>query len=276
MAQLNERPFYADKEFINPDVDDFLPYFKKNYPEEAEKYKIIRRKLALNEEQRNELLEVAYATNPLHYLIIRSQMETGMRVGEVANLIIVNCVLKTKYPFIAIQPHLSSTAHGKKISKWHPKSKKGGRDIHISPDLAILIGVQIGGRETGYVFISQKDSKFSERSIRRFTNQYAVEKCKSLGFKIGTHTLRRTFASFQLKKGKDIGSLKNDLGHKDIKTTMKYLFEIEDMDEKIKTAQISDQMHDVKTSKDVIVRLQEKQLKHEQAQQKRDSKNKGE
>jgi integrase len=77
--------------------------------------------------------------------------------------------------------------------------------------------------------------------------------------------MRRTFASFQIKTGKDLGALSHDLGHKDVKTTMIYLFEIEEMAEKIKTAEISDKMHDVKHNKELKRKFEEMEARKEKA-----------
>ena len=251
--------------FLNPENDDVIINFRKNNPEESEKYKIKRRRFALNEAQRNEILQIAEKRKVLHYLMMRIQMETGMRVGELTHLIIPNCFLDTDNPFIEIQSR-KATKHQK---AWKTKSKAGNRSVYISADLAYLLKFQIAGRKVGFVFLSQKDTPFHIVSARRFTNYYAKQ-CKSIGFNIGTHSLRRTFASFQLKSGKSIGSLKNDLGHKSIATTMRYLFEIEDVEEKQKTAEYSAKMHDIKTSQLLIARLQEDQQKHVKAMKKKE------
>ncbi|XEO76672.1 hypothetical protein WKT22_01698 [Candidatus Lokiarchaeum ossiferum] len=46
--------------------------------------------IALNKEQRSELLQVSYKQNPIHGLIIELALNTGIRVKELANLIIQN------------------------------------------------------------------------------------------------------------------------------------------------------------------------------------------
>ena len=46
------------------------------------KSNVKRIKFALNEQQRNDLLNLALKNNPKHYHIIKTQLESGMRVKE--------------------------------------------------------------------------------------------------------------------------------------------------------------------------------------------------
>jgi len=65
--------------------------------------------------------------------------------------------------------------------------------------------------------------------VIRFVNSYA-RKSKSIRKAIGTHALRRTFASQMAKLNIPIGKLAKMLGHKDIRTTYRYLYEIDDLE----------------------------------------------
>ena len=46
------------------------------------KSNVKRIKFALNEQQRNDLLNLVLENNPKHYHIIKTQLESGMRVKE--------------------------------------------------------------------------------------------------------------------------------------------------------------------------------------------------
>jgi integrase len=260
MSSESENITEMDFEYVDPSKDDVLHDFKERNPEIDKHYGIKRRKYALSKEQREELLQIAFNKNPIHYCVIRTQLETGTRVGEMANLTLDRLHLDDKNPWIKIQKQETT----KYYSSWSPKTISGDRDIYISSDLAQALKYCVKNRKTGYVFVSQKKNHFREKSIRDFTNKYANDS-KTIGRDIGTHTMRRTFASFQIKTGKDLGALSHDLGHKDVKTTMIYLFEIEEMAEKIKTAEISDKMHDVKHNKELKRKFEEMEARKEKA-----------
>jgi len=60
---------------------DFLNIFKINL-EQKKNSKIRRIKFALTEQQRNDLLYLALMNNPKHYRLIKTQIESGLRVSE--------------------------------------------------------------------------------------------------------------------------------------------------------------------------------------------------
>ncbi|WP_371806827.1 tyrosine-type recombinase/integrase [Candidatus Lokiarchaeum ossiferum] len=89
----------------------------------------------------------------------------------------------------------------------------------IEKELAKELRSFIGTRKIGYVFESKMGkTRFTKYSVIRFVNKYSCMS-NTIGKTIGTHSLRRTFASQMAKMDVPIGNLTKSLGHKDIKTT---------------------------------------------------------
>jgi integrase len=209
-------------ENFGPQDSDPITKFYAINPELKEKYQIKKVKFALSNDQREELLDLSNKTNPKHYLTIKTQLETGMRVNELCNLAIdqvnfTECIL-----------HVQTRNATRYVKEFKTKTKSSNRIIPITKELSRLLKSEIKKRATGYIFESQKKGKFSKTSLIRIVNHYA-KLCKSIGKNIGSHTLRRTYASYLLSKGVKIGDISKILGHASIKTTMIYLYDIVDL-----------------------------------------------
>jgi len=197
-------------------------FYKIN--EEFKEIKIKRIKFALNEKQRKELLEIAEKTNYTHYLIIRLMLETGLRVNEIINLDIRQLRLDSE-PIVIIKSRYADKYSG----AFKTKTLSSNRTIPIPKQLAKLLKSYVNNRRAGYVFISNKKTRYLKNSVIGFINSYA-KKIKSIGFCIGSHALRRTYASYLLQNGVKIADISKLLGHASIKTTLQYLYEIEQAD----------------------------------------------
>jgi len=206
-------------------VDDLEQKFIKNNKDESTYFKIKKFKFALSKKQREELLSVAASHSRLHQLMIETQFLTGIRVGELVNLPIDNVHLNEK--ILIVNAH----EEDKRIARWKPKTDAGSRIIPMENDLVRDLSGYIKGekRKLGYFFISQKGSAFRKQSVITFINKYAKE-CKSIGHDIGSHALRRTFASYLLNENVPVGKISKLLGHASIEITMKYLFQIDALD----------------------------------------------
>lgn len=223
-------------EFQNYNEDDqIIQQLLEDNPELKNQFRIKRIKFALNEKQRTELLTESLSNNT-HYLLIKTQLECGLRVGELVNLTI------NQINFDSLEIFIEARASTKNIRTWKPKTESGNRVIPISRELASELKRHVGKKTTGYVFISQKKTTFCEESITRMINQYA-KKCPSIKRNIGSHSLRRTYASVLLQNKIDIGTISKRLGHKSIRVTMEYLYTIEDTEAMNHVRKVSSQMN---------------------------------
>lgn len=211
---------------IISDVQDFENTMIQKFYEKNPKFKIYRierLKFALNPTQRKDLLTVATRQNRRHYRIIKVLMEAGIRVGEIVNLTIPQANL------VSGEIRIEAREKTRWEEAWQPKTKSGNRRIPIHEGLADLLAEDVGKRNRGYIFESQKGGHYEKSSIIRFVNRYA-KLAPSIGHTIGAHALRRTYASQLLNQGASIGDISKLLGHSSIRTTMIYLFKIDAVD----------------------------------------------
>ena len=188
------------------------------------KVKITKVRFALTEKQRTELIELASNKNYQHGLMIKLQLLAGLRVNELINLTVTDLVLSSD-PVVIVQEKEATNYN----YSFKTKTKRSNRIIPITKELARELRAFIGDRKTGYVFRSRKKKNkglYWKNNVIDFVNRYALE-CSSIRQKIGTHCLRRTFASL-LIKDHDIVTVSKLLGHSSTKTTLHYLFEIQD------------------------------------------------
>jgi integrase len=229
MTEVNHSTVIEDHQIISN-------FFEAN-PEYQKRIQIKKVKFALNSNQRSELLKIALDKNYKHFAILKTQLETGLRIGEIANLLIPQLNLHEGY--IQIQAYQNN----RYVEKgWNPKTKSGNRIVPLNDSLIPVLKSIIGKRTEGYVFISNKKSKFMEESLIRIINQIA-KKTTSIGINIGSHCLRRTFASFLNKKSVPIAEISKYLGHKSIKITIIYLYEITDLESILFTREILNRMN---------------------------------
>lgn len=194
----------------------------KENQHELSKVRVTKCKFALTQRQREELLSIAKKNNKKHYLIIRTQLETGMRIGEIAHLPIDNINFVEHY--IQIEAYSSS----KHMKGWKPKTVSGNRTVPIDKSLSDALEGFIQNRKS-YVFESNKGKCFTEVALINMINDYARQS-ESIKKNIGSHALRRTYASFLIHQNVPIGEISHALGHKSIQITLRYLFEIQSVE----------------------------------------------
>lgn len=99
------------------------------------------------------------------------------------------------------------------------------KDIPLTPSAVTILREAIQGNKTEYVFLSSSGKPYESVGTIRQVLQRA---CRTLGIPhITVHDLRHTWASRALegKHGKkaNLRAIQKVLGHKDVKTTMRYL-----------------------------------------------------
>lgn len=146
-------------------------------------------------------------------LILKMFISTGMRLSELEGLNV-------------------SDIDGTQVTIRKGKGNKTRR-VFISEELLQEVREYLDGREgaTEPLFISQKNSRLSERSIQRAVKKY-MEKTGLDLEQFSTHSLRHTFASIMLQKGVDIVTIQQSLGHSSLETTQRYAHTIDDSRQK--------------------------------------------
>lgn len=193
-------------------------------PPEEKKLKKRRILFALSEEQRKDLLDKVFSLNYKHYLIIRTQLESGLRVAELCNLIIDD------FDYHNDTLLIRSKQGGKHNLAFSTKTHSSNRAVPIPSQLTKELRAFIGGRKNGYIFQTQKKSeenkgRYNTRTLIDMINNYS-KITPSIGKTIGSHALRRTYASFLLQQNIEIGVISKILGHTNVSTTLKYLYGI--------------------------------------------------
>lgn len=185
-------------------------------------FTIKRFRFALSQRQRDDLLRVASSHSLKHGIIIETQLRTGMRIGELQHLRIQDLNLGERT--IIITRH----EQDEYCNAWHPKTAAGLRIIPIDDDLVSRLKgyMRDEKRLRGYVFTSLKNPMYARGTLINYINKYAKES-RTIGHTIGSHALRRTYASFLINQNVAIGIISRVLGHSSIDITMKYLFHIE-------------------------------------------------
>jgi len=151
-------------------------------------------------------------------LMMQVQLETGMRIGEVAALQPRQINFRKKE--IRIEQHLQWDR-----SKWGKitlaKGTKSGatRVVYISRACERALR-----KACPHEFKSSKVFAFEEEwmSYRKIQYFYRKQLEKVGSLSLGSHTLRHTFAVNFLRKTKDIHALQRLLGHADLEATQIY------------------------------------------------------
>ncbi len=220
-GEKNQMENFGEPEILPWDQQVINDFYQVN-PEQKDKFKIQKIKFALTEEQRNDLLSNALEINPKHYRLIKTQLESGMRVNELCNLAIDQVNFTSNE--ITIETRSEKTRY---VAEFTTKTKSSNRIIPITKELRKILLEEIGKRKNGYVFESNKHGKYQIRSVIKMINTYA-KSAKTIRKNIGSHALRRTYASYLLQKNVKIGKISKTLGHATIRTTMIYLYDIID------------------------------------------------
>lgn len=171
----------------------------------------------LDEQQINALLS---APDPNEWSGLRDKAilellyATGLRVSELAGLLIEDIELAKGY--------LRTLGKGRKermipLLPAAVTSLKEWLQQRESPPRAKGRGVPGDVRN---VFINQRGSALTDRSVRRLLDQY----CRLAGInqKVTPHTLRHSFATHMLNHGADLRDVQELLGHAHLATTQVY------------------------------------------------------
>lgn len=165
--------------------------------------------------EEEEVRSLVHAPKRLRdHLILRLLYQTGMRVGELAELHVGDVDFQRE-----------------EISIQKAKNHAEGRKVPLVDRVTVnLLKHYLGGAQDrrSSLFASNKGGALSKRQIQRLVTDYSLmigldrEKCHA-------HVLRHTHAVHALRAGIDIRTLQQNLGHANLNVTAVYLtMDIED------------------------------------------------
>jgi site-specific recombinase XerD len=143
-------------------------------------------------------------TNHKHWLMVALLYASGLRVSEV----------------VALQVRDLDCAHGKIFLR----SAKGKKDRYslLSDKLEPYLAYLAKGRPpTEALFKPRTGERYDTRSVQMIFSK--ALKASGVNKVAGCHCLRHSFATHLLEQGVDIKSIRNLLGHSNLRTTLVYL-----------------------------------------------------
>lgn len=156
----------------------------------------------LSREEESKLINQAYRDNGQNGLLLKTLFLTGMRVAE----------------FVAVEVEHFFFDEAMILIE----NGKGGKSryVPILPGLAQELKTHLNGRQTGYIFESNRHSKFTTRRIQQIVKDTADR--AGIVKKVHPHLLRHSVATFLLEKGMLLEQIQKFLGHSKIETTQIY------------------------------------------------------
>jgi len=135
-------------------------------------------------------------------------LRAGLKVGELVNLRVADFELSEEGGTITVRRH------------------DGGRKrvVALSPEVCLVLQaylrVRLAPPTVEHLFLSQKGTPISARSVQRLIREYAA--AAGLG-EVSASTLRRTYAQTVWKKTGDLSQVADALGHTRPKSTIRYI-----------------------------------------------------
>ncbi|NVM19587.1 MAG: tyrosine-type recombinase/integrase [Candidatus Lokiarchaeota archaeon] len=176
-------------------------------------------KKVLSKSEESKMIEAAPDTQTK--LIIETMLKTGMRVSELCNL---------KIEWVNFEDNLILVQSNSEPIEFSPKYGSE-REIPLSSMLSININQLIGKRKKGYVFRSQRKEYPQRYEPISIINKINALSKSIFGGPLGSHILRRTYASNLLYSGVNIKTIQKLLGHRHLTTTLVYLKDIPKRDD---------------------------------------------
>lgn len=138
--------------------------------------------------------------------VLELMYSSGIRVGELVNLTLDNLDIENK--------ELKLLGKGSK-ERIVPVGQKAIKSL-----LDYLEKRELLKPRTDYIFINNRGTKISERSIGRIVKKFA--QAASLNKNVSPHALRHSFATHLLGSGADLRAIQDMLGHSSLSVTQKY------------------------------------------------------
>lgn len=158
--------------------------------------------IRLSSEEERKLINQAYQDEGQNGLLIKMLFMTGARVAEFVSVKVEDFFFDELMILI--------------------ENGKGGKSryVPILPELAQELKTHLNGRQTGYIFESNRHTKFTTRRIQQIVKDTADR--AGITKKVHPHLLRHSVSTFLLEKGMPLEQIQKFLGHSKIETTQIY------------------------------------------------------
>jgi integrase/recombinase XerD len=151
------------------------------------------------------LIQATYRSRSKYGLMIKTLFQTGARVAEFVHIRVEDLLLDGDPP----QIHITHAKRG------------ADRYVPILPALADELRTHLHGRQTGFLFESNRHTRYSTRTVQAIVTNCA--RTASIKKRVYPHLLRHSIATILLDTGLvPIDQLQKFLGHLDLSTTQIY------------------------------------------------------
>jgi len=180
-------------------------YLKENPAKPVKKIRVaVNSPRFLDRDEVGRLIDACLEHTPEIYALVVTALHTGMRKSELFNF------RWEDIDFVRGSLTVSSR------KEWHTKNYES-RTMPLHEEVRRILEPM--GMAKGYVFCNQDGAKLGNHFIRGKLEKAA----KVAGLcQLYPHALRHTFASHLVMPGVDLPTVQRLMGHKDIKTTMRY------------------------------------------------------
>lgn len=208
------------------------PYPKANFPNNLQKKEVG----SLKEEEAQVLLDELRknAGHRIYYNCIYIMIYTGLRAGEVTGLTIDDVDLENSC--ITVKQNLQYDRNTHEIFVETPKTRESRRKIYITDGVKQCIMDQLVMRKQlqnentedsfkTLLFYTKKGTPMKQCNLENVLRK-AVVKIREHDEKfpyVHPHMLRHTYASLATTHGMDIRIIKENMGHTNLETTMRYI-----------------------------------------------------
>jgi integrase/recombinase XerD len=156
----------------------------------------------LSREEETRLITHAYRMKGERGLLIKTLFQTGTRVSEFVNIKVEDVFFEEQMILVA-------------------KTKGGkSRYVPILPELAQELRTHLGQRTVGYLFETNRATRYSPRRIQQILKETAGQ--AEITKQVYPHLLRHSVATTLLERGMPIEQIQKFLGHAKLETTQLY------------------------------------------------------
>jgi len=154
----------------------------------------------LNAEEIDAFLSAAYEHSARRAIMMRTLIDTGMRVGSFARLRVEDV--------------------SRRDQEIHVEWKGRRRDIPVTRDLLNELALWLDGRESGWMWPSRRGGHLSKRRVQQIVSE--TSSAAGITKRVYPHLLRHTIAQRLADQGMPEAHLQRFLGHEKPSTTQVY------------------------------------------------------